>query len=253
MKKIMYFVLILPCLLQLGGCVLKKSTPAGLWFYTYSGNSSAKDDNALTPANFLLLQENGTYTSDFDDFRYGVWKSEDHKIYLINDQSATLLLTIDYQAKNEMRVSFGSHPSANFDRQPGSFLKPNQNPFSKENNQWRIKARNKETDTEIKSRLLNHFKFWETYFAWALEDELDNIDVRSTPTLVKIYGNGFALKAFKELPGKWKSYFFDVEDCEKAQKMVKNLFDNNDIAWAHTQNKYKMFISAFQQLQQKLR
>ncbi|MES1218052.1 MAG: hypothetical protein ABUT20_21275 [Bacteroidota bacterium] len=152
-----------------------------------------------------------------------------------------------------MRVSFNDHPSANFERQPGSFKTTPKDPFSKENNLWRIAAGKKETDQEIKNRLFNHFTFWETYFTWALDDRLETIDVRSTPTLIKIYGNGFALKPFSDLPGKWKSYFFDDEDCLKANNMVKELFDKNEIAMPRTENRYKMFISAFQQLQQKIK
>ena len=140
----------------------------------------------------------------------------------------------------------------NFESQQGSSSAPNQNPFSVVNNAWRIKAKKKESDSEIKYRLLNHFKFWEVYFTWALNNQIESIDVRSMPTPIKIYGNGFTLKPFETLPDAWKSYFFDEEDCRKANEKINFLFQHENIAWAHTDNKYKMFISAFQQMQQKL-
>ncbi len=105
---------------------------------------------------------------------------------------------------------------------------------------------------EIRNRLLNHFKFWELYFTRALNNEIQYIDVRSTPTPVKIYGNGFGLIPFEQLPAAWRAYFFDEEDCKIANDKIKSLFNRNAIGWPHTENKYKMFISAFQQLQQKL-
>jgi hypothetical protein len=116
------------------------------------------------------------------------------------------------------------------------------------NNQWRIPATAKESDQEIRKRLFNHCQFWESYFTWALKNDISTVDVRSTPTLIKIYGNGFTLKPFAELPPIWKSYFFDAQDCEKANDMITDIFQKKNIAWAHTDNKYKMFISAFQQL-----
>lgn len=73
------------------------------------------------------------------------------------------------------------------------------------------------------------------------------------PTLIKIYGNGFTLKLYSELPGKWKAFFFDTIDCRKANDMMKLLLSKNDIAWPHTENKYTAFIAVFQQMQVKLK
>jgi len=86
-------------------------------------------------------------------------------------------------------------------------------------------ASKKENREEIKHRLLNHCMFWERYFSWALENNLSSIDVRSTPSLIKIYGNGFALKPANELPAVWKSYFFDEEDCAEANGIIEEIFE----------------------------
>jgi len=139
-----------------------------------------------------------------------------------------------------------------FEKQPAKFSSPADNPFSAENNQWRIPAVKKENDQDLRRRLKNHFRFHEAYFKWALDAKLQSIDVRSTPSLIKIYGNGFALKNFEELPASWRSYFYDEGDCQKANNMIKDIFEKRDIAWALTDNRYKMFISAFQQLGQKV-
>jgi hypothetical protein len=57
----------------------------------------------------------------------------------------------------------------------------------------------------------------------------------------------------REQPGRWRSYFFDEDDCQKAYDITKNILSRGDIALAHTDNKYKMFIGAFQQLETALR
>ena len=128
-----------------------------------------------------------------------------------------------------------------------------QDPFALGTNRWRLHALHKESDAEIRRRLLNHCQFWEAYFAWALKNNLDNVDVRSTPTPIKIWGNGFTLKPFRELPLQWKLYFYDEDDCRKANEVLKDIFENRTISWAHTDHKFEMFMGAFQQMETYLR
>jgi hypothetical protein len=57
----------------------------------------------------------------------------------------------------------------------------------------------------------------------------------------------------KRYPGNGDPVFFDAEDCQKANDQMEALFRNHTIAWTHTDNKYKMFIGAFQQIEKALR
>lgn len=82
--------------------------------------------------------------------------------------------------------------------------------------------------------------------------KIDYLDVRSTPTAIKIYGNCFGLKPVDELPPRWTSLFYDSADCRKANDIIQDIFRHKTIAWANTDSKYKMFIGAFQQLEQYL-
>jgi hypothetical protein len=252
MQKILSFGIIIFTLVILTGCHLANNSKDKLWFYIYSSNV-ANADTMLTPASFINLQGDGTYTRDFGYFDYGKWDFKNDHLILTNTNNETLMLAVDMVSANEMQISNHNTPVENFESLPGSFSGKDQNPFSLENNLWRITPAKKETDAEIKNRLLNHFKFWEKYFTWALNNELKTVDVRSTPTLLKIYGNGFTLKTFDQLPAEWKSFFYDSADCQIANDKMKYFIDNNNIAWPHTENKYKMFISAFQQLQQKFK
>src|SRR5689334_17014149 len=95
--------------------------------------------------------------------------------------------------------------SCNFEKQPYSFATDAVMPFSLKDNQWRIPATHKETPMQIRARLINHCHFWKDYFAWALSNDIATIDVRSTPTPIKIYGNGFGLKEVEDLPSEWQN------------------------------------------------
>ncbi|MGC4034905.1 MAG: hypothetical protein QM764_03015 [Chitinophagaceae bacterium] len=241
-------------LILLSGCMLPHSEGIDkIWFFTYYNGKTTGTDSVLTPASFINLQSNGFYTSDLDEYEYGKWKREDKTLYLASYNNKVSTIKLEYFAGNEMRISSEHMPAASFEAQLARFKNDSENPFAGENNLWRLHAAQKEKDVEIRDRLLNHMRFWELYFRWALNSDITSIDVRSTPTPVKIYGNGFALKAFEDLPAKWKSYFYDEEDCRKASEMIKSVFEKKNIAWAHTENKYKFFISAFQQLQQQLK
>lgn len=105
---------------------------------------------------------------------------------------------------------------------------------------WRIKPIVKETPAQLKERLHNHFRYWELYFTWSLNNNIQYIDVRRTPTPVKIDGNGFTLKAFGELPCSWKKYFYDPEDCQVANEKIKQLIESNTIAFLQTERECKI-------------
>src|SRR5688572_19626655 len=253
MKKILPAILIVLLFFQTS-CLFQpnKKRPDGLWFFTHSSGTVQNDKAEADPASFLYLQPNNTYTRDFKKFEYGHWKRHDSVLLLTNDQKITVSFPLKLISGNELELRTKDGIILNFERQTAKFSSSADNPFSIENNQWRITAAKKESDQELRNRLRNHFRFHEVYFKWALDAKLPGIDVRSTPSPIKIYGNGFALKDFDELPALWRSYFYDEEDCRKANDMIKDIFEKGDIAWAQTDNRYKMFISAFQQLEQKI-
>ena len=233
------------------GCQNEKSRLSKLWFYTFSDPGS-KRDTLLSPASFLLLQEDGAYTRDFGAFEYGSWKIKDNDILLTSHSGVKRNFSYSRTGINSIKLSLKDGQKANFESMPVPSKEDGPNPFSTDLNLWRIPPLEKESNEQIRKRLLNHCKFWEAYFSWALANELATVDVRSTPTNIKVYGNGFGLKPLNELPSTWKAVFYDEDDCAKANEVVRNIFQNKTIAWAKTDNKYKMFISAFQQMQQYL-
>ena len=237
--------------LLLAGCKSQKDQLSKLWFYTYNAGSSDPRDTLLTPASFLDLQANGRYTMEFAGFDAGTWVLAGNRLMLTNDKKQVTELSLQYVSGKDLRI-YVHNALFEFEGMDNHFDNALENPFSAENNQWRVHAPAKETDKQLTDRLANHFRFWETYFSWALDRSISYVDVRSTPTPIKIYGNGFTLKPFGQLPAVWKAYFYDEEDCRKANDRIEALFDSNSIAWPHTDNKFKMFISAFQQLKQKI-
>ncbi len=251
--KICYYTCLSLVLFSLSACGFLGNSLPGLWFYTYSGGAATEKENLLSPASFIELRQDGTYTRDFGRFEYGTWIRKDQQLCLTNQQHTTSVLQLHGVNSNEMQLDLAKDLSSYFEGQPVPSAQAAEDPFSVNNNRWRIPAIHKESDEEIRRRLYNHCQFWVIYFSWAQKKELATVDVRSTPTAIKIYGNGFTLKPFADLPAEWKSYFFDEEDCRKANDVIEDIFRHKTIAWAQTDNKYKMFLSAFQQMGQFLR
>lgn len=217
-----------------------------LWFYTSSTTNEA-NELPLKPSHFLYLQGNGNYTCDFGVFEYGQWKRDGNKIILTSGKRDLTVLQVLQEKRNTMQFLMKG-TAAEFEAQPAG-MNGITDPFAIASNKWRVHAEHKENEAEIKARLLNHCQFWEAYFNWAIEYKLKTIDVRSTPTPIKIYGNGIGLKSYADLPEAWRGYFYDSTDCKQATEILKDVFRKHDIDWPKDDNTYVIFKSAFAQLQ----
>ncbi|HVZ57250.1 MAG TPA: hypothetical protein VG870_11370 [Chitinophagaceae bacterium] len=257
MRKIQWVtgccLLALALALAAGGCLLVPSSPARLWFFTYASESDSAGPGGLSPTSFLYLRANGTYTRDFGRFDTGTWRIDRNRLVLLSGMGSQELFPVRYLGRDRMKLETSSGALLDFESRPNRTAEPREDPFLAENNQWRLPPLAHEDDAALRARLRNHCRFFEAYFRWALDNGISSIDVRSTPSPIKIYGNGFAVKQFQDLPAAWKGYFYSETDCQRAQALLRDLFLHQTIAWPQTDNKYKLFISAFQQLQALLR
>lgn len=235
------------------GCLPAKKELPGLWIYSYNIDAGKPGDDNIAATSFIDFHDDGSYTRDFDKFDYGRWQRDDSALVLTGSGTKRLRCSIKRISDDELQLRIDNAQAIAFEKLPGKFEDASQNPFSLENNRWRIPATKKENEPELKTRLRNHCRFYEMYFKWALDNDLSSLDVRGTPSLIKIYGNGFELKPFDQLPEKWRSYFYDEDDCRQANEIVSGIFRNKEIVWGNTSNRYKMFLSAFQQMQQLLK
>jgi hypothetical protein len=239
-------------LLSLFACT-SKPRGTGLYIFAPYADGKIPIDTNLGFASFLEMLPDGSYTSDLDRFDYGKWNFKDGRLYLSTQRRKTYVYTVLTLSKEELIVKLDSGREGHFHTHKMPSGGPENDPFSIVNNQWRMQAKHKESDADIRRRLLNHCRFWECFFTWVDDKDEGVVDVASFPTPMKIYGNGFGLKHYDNLPPVWKSYFFDEEDCHKADTMIKHTFRRNDIKWPETTDDYKKLISGFQQLQQFLR
>jgi len=206
----------------------------------------------MSPANFLYLTEDGKYTRDFGSFEHGEWKVKDKKLTLTpSDKTGVVTYDLRTLSSKEMVMKLGARAS-NFRIFPSNG-DPDENPFSLKNNRWRIHPQARETHQQIVDRLKNHCAFWESYFGWGIKNDLQNMDVRGTPTAIKVYGNGFQLKHYDELPAGWINSFYDSTDCKAATETLRKVFRAKSISWNQKDGKFRMFYSAFRQMREQLK
>lgn len=233
-----------------GACYKPNKPGAGLYFFmpVADGDTTHKD-SLLTLASFLELRPDGSYSQDFGSYDYGTWMLKDSRLYLTNQHHRTYIYLMTALMPKELDMTLASGRNGHFRAHSMPSDNPKKDPFSTYNNQWRIPAKHKESDAEIRARLLNHCLFWESYFTWAKDHEDGAIDIQGIPTPLKIYGNGFGLKRYSDLSDQWRSYFYDSADCHKADTMIKHSFRRHDFVWPETDDDLKKLISGTHQLQ----
>lgn len=241
----------------LSGCASKHDVLCKVWFYTFDDTRThtGKGDPELSPTDFVNLQFDGQYTADLQGFQHGTWALSGDDVVLTDASKKKRYIALKVVTPNEITVDVlpGNKDESLYKFEGTSNTFPDEeNPFSLVNNQWRVKATHKETDPEILARVKNHLRYWEKYFAWGLETKKTTLDVRSLPGPLKIYGNGFELIPFERWAPEWTGHFYDAEDAQKAWGVLHDFFTYKRIAWAKSDNKFKMFISAFQQMQNKM-
>jgi hypothetical protein len=239
----------------INSCGLKQQSLNKTWFFAYNATSveSIREDQALTPENFIDLQEDGSFTSYIGGFEYGKWEKDGNRIQLKNQKGDNKVVKVislkDGELTLDLAPEFENRHYQVFTGVSNENTKREHNPFSIENNKWRVRSSTSETSEQIKDRLVNHFRFWEKYFEWAVANDLETLDIRSTNSALKLYSNGFVLIPYDELSDRWRSNFFDDADCQQAWNKLKKMIDTKNVVWPKTENRFKFFISGFQQLQ----
>ncbi len=240
-------VLFLGLLFLLSACNNSKSSR--LFLFSSDHGYRNKWDSLLTGSSFLELRPDSSFTQDFGAYNYGRWRLADQKLYLTTQNHKTYIYQLNSLSDKALKVQFGRDKIDDFQAYDLPYPNPEKDPFSADNNQWRIKATHSESTDEIKQRLLGHLHYLEKYFAWAVDKKIETLDVTGLPTPLKIYVNGLGIKHYADLPVEWKDFFYNDADCHKADSLIKHTFRKHDIDYPKTDDDYKKFLSAFQQLQ----
>ncbi|WCM42721.1 hypothetical protein MG290_03310 [Flavobacterium sp. CBA20B-1] len=91
-------------------------------------------------------------------------------------------------------------------------------------NKWRFPAIQKETNQQIKERLIANLKYIAAYMRVHMYGGYDLIHTDGIHSPFLYARNGLFLYEWQRVPYFWKHVFYDEKDAEKAYKMVRNTF-----------------------------
>lgn len=235
----------------LGGCNFPVKPGAQVWTFIMSSDNPPVWDTLLNRASYLDLRSDGRFTQDLGQFEYGSWELKDQRLYLSDQHHRTYVYRIPYLHNKLLFLQLGTGDQIGQFRGRGIPPRsPEKDPYSIENNQWRMPPSHKESDEELRKRLQDHCRFWEVYFTWAQDEGIGAVNTKGVPSPLKIYGNGFGLKHYDDLPSEWRACFFDEADCHRADSIIKHAFRQHNIVWPDTDDDLKKIISGCHQVQQ---
>ncbi|MEP6846073.1 MAG: hypothetical protein ABI861_08715, partial [Panacibacter sp.] len=182
------------------------------------------DDDAITMKKFLLgnkliLHKDSTFDLVLlKHYMHGSWEYDTaHKYLALKDSSALLLnMTIHIYSISPSRLIIDMdefslnklvslHAAYNnsyhlllnksycqfyLDINRDRYSNPEDDPYSIENNKWRVKPFQSETDEQAKDRVLNHLNFWQQLFADADQKERPYVSYSwfDSPLVVAVNG-----------------------------------------------------------------
>ena len=91
-------------------------------------------------------------------------------------------------------------------------------------NQWRFQPQQKETDEEIKNRLILNLKYIAAYMRVHMYGGFNQIHTAGIHSPFLYARNGLFLYEWQRVPYFWKHVFYDEKDAEKAFKLLRNTF-----------------------------
>lgn len=92
-------------------------------------------------------------------------------------------------------------------------------PYYPDNNRWRIRPRQPESEGQLKARLLNYILHYALILNASLERKTDVVSFANSMGIVKIYRGGIGAIPWESVKQDWIDCFYSIEDAEKAYKL----------------------------------
>ncbi len=182
------------------------------------------------PYRCFYLSTKGSFVKNVrSTFDYGNWMYDDaaKTIVLSNtiDKTKDIYKIAKITADELTLVNTGVNSSTNLKFiAPGKrFKNANDEPYFLENNRWRIKAKNKESDSAIHQRLKDNLYFFILFYKSSLAKEDKAISFWGLPSCFKWYGGAIFIKKKDELKDNWINCFYNEEQAMQAYKLADKL------------------------------
>jgi len=106
-----------------------------------------------------------------------------------------------------------------------SYSKESKDPYSGENNQWRIKPAAPESPAQIKERIKNHVHFFILLYDDAQRNETNYVSYEWFVSPLLPASNGIALRHYSRIKDQWENYFYDSTQAMQGYQLLEKAFD----------------------------
>ena len=130
---------------------------------------------------------------------------------------------IAYDEMTLVNTGIGSTTNLKFIAPGKRYKNTNDEPYSLENNRWRIKPKNKESDSAIHQRLKENLYFFILFYKSALAKEDKVVSFWGLPSCFKWYGGAIFIKKKDELKDNWINCFYNKDQAMQAYALADKL------------------------------
>ncbi|UON83877.1 hypothetical protein MUK70_02565 [Dyadobacter chenwenxiniae] len=221
--------------------ILRKGIISGSWrFIEFKSNGNPqKQYRDLTKAAGSMNQVLMSFFPDSTFTRIHHTGAYDFGRYSYDAEEQSLLLTANRKTE-ELRVVTETSPSGkqrlSVEFMPGMTLslaqygepmdKFREDPFSVQNNAWRIKPSAQETKQQIFDRLINYIGHNASILRAAYIREQDFISWEFSKGIIKVYNVGIGIVPKNEVPQAWIDSFYSREDAMECYALFENYLRN---------------------------
>ena len=182
------------------------------------------------PYRSFYFSTKGTFVKNpRNTFDYGNWIYDDAaKTITLNnsiDRAKDIYKIAKITTDELTLVNVGVNSATNLKFiAPGKrFKNANDEPYFLENNRWRIKPKNKESDSAIHQRLKENLYFFILFYKSALAKADKTVSFWGLPSCFKWYGGAIFIKKKDELKENWINCFYNEEQAMQAYKLADKL------------------------------
>lgn len=182
------------------------------------------------PYRSFYFSTEGTFVKNpRNTFDYGTWTFDDaSKQISINntiDKTKDIYKIAGVAYDELVLVNSGVNSSTNltFTAPAMRFKNARDEPYFLENNRWRIKPKQKESDSAIHQRLKENLYFFILFYRSALAKDEKIVSFWGLPSCFKWYGGAIYLKRENELKENWLNCFYNKEQAMQAYALADRL------------------------------
>lgn len=104
-------------------------------------------------------------------------------------------------------------------RESGPMEESERDPFHPSLNKWRARPDSKESDAEIRQRLVNYLDHFAAILFAADHRDQDVVSFRHSLGIIKVYRGGIGRIPVSRIPAEWIDCFYDREDAMSAYRL----------------------------------